>query len=139
MKNHRNPNLQTHDLLSLCRKPIYTTQRKISQSGDARTRLHPKASTILCLPGPSKPVADEQMEKVRAILENHSITASSLIENFPKTTASQDILEEMAPLPSSSNKERKRTKSVQVKISKLITSRTSGKRLENGSKNGTKI
>ncbi|GBN94314.1 hypothetical protein AVEN_178248-1, partial [Araneus ventricosus] len=40
------------------------------------------------LPGPSKPLADEQMEEVRAVLENDSSTTTSLIEDFPKTTAS---------------------------------------------------
>ncbi|GBM28224.1 hypothetical protein AVEN_181298-1 [Araneus ventricosus] len=47
--------------------------------------------TILSLPGPSKPIADEQIEEVRAVLENDSRTTSSLIEDFPKTTASQDF------------------------------------------------
>ncbi|GBO01900.1 hypothetical protein AVEN_95759-1 [Araneus ventricosus] len=65
------------------------------------------------------------MEEIRAALENDSSTTVSLIEDFPKTTASQDILEEISPLASSSNKERKRKKSVRVKRSKLITPRTS--------------
>ncbi|GBM16325.1 hypothetical protein AVEN_194063-1 [Araneus ventricosus] len=55
---------------------------------------------ILSLPGPSKPVADEQMEENVAVLENDNSTTTSLIEDFPKTTASQDILEEISPLPS---------------------------------------
>ncbi|GBO01936.1 hypothetical protein AVEN_245846-1 [Araneus ventricosus] len=65
------------------------------------------------------------MEEVGADLENDSSTATSLIEDFLKTTVSQDILEEISPLPSSSNKDRKSKKSVQVKRSKLITPRTS--------------
>ncbi|GBN23272.1 hypothetical protein AVEN_35957-1, partial [Araneus ventricosus] len=32
------------------------------------------STTILSLPGPSKPGADEQMEEVRAVLENGSST-----------------------------------------------------------------
>ncbi|GBL95740.1 hypothetical protein AVEN_683-1 [Araneus ventricosus] len=97
------------------------------------------STIILSLPGPSKPVADEQMEVVRAILENDSSTITSLIQDFPKTTASQDILKETSPLPSSSNKDRKKKKSVQVK--KIKTDYTSNfqRRLENESKNGTKI
>ncbi|GBN53159.1 hypothetical protein AVEN_133824-1 [Araneus ventricosus] len=59
------------------------------------------------------------------VLENDSSTTTSLIEDFPKTTASQNILEEISPLPINSNKNRKREKSVQVQRSKLITSRTS--------------
>ncbi|GBN54079.1 hypothetical protein AVEN_72646-1, partial [Araneus ventricosus] len=55
------------------------------------------------------------------VLENDSSTTTSLIKDFPKTTASQDILEEISPLPSSSKKDRKRKKSVQVRRSKLIT------------------
>ncbi|GBM72523.1 hypothetical protein AVEN_45594-1 [Araneus ventricosus] len=66
------------------------------------------------------------MEEVRKVWENDSsTTTTSLIESFPKTTASQDILKEFSPLPSSSNKDRKRKKSVQVKRSRLITPRTS--------------
>ncbi|GBL77107.1 hypothetical protein AVEN_12749-1 [Araneus ventricosus] len=45
------------------------------------------STTILSLPGPSKPVADEQMEEVRAVLENDSSTSTSFIEEFPKTIA----------------------------------------------------
>ncbi|GBL82515.1 hypothetical protein AVEN_263622-1 [Araneus ventricosus] len=52
-------------------------------------------------------LADEQMEEVRAVLENDCSTTTSLIEDFPKTTASQDILKERSPLPSSSNKDKK--------------------------------
>ncbi|GBM23731.1 hypothetical protein AVEN_257639-1 [Araneus ventricosus] len=65
------------------------------------------------------------MKKVRVVLENDSSTTTSLIEDFTKTTASQVILEEISPLPSSSNKDRKRKKSVEVKRSKLTTPRTS--------------
>ncbi|GBM34847.1 hypothetical protein AVEN_208048-1 [Araneus ventricosus] len=65
------------------------------------------------------------MEEARAVLENDGSTNTSRMEDFPKTTASQDILEEISPLPSSSNKDRKRKESVQVKRSKLITPRTS--------------
>ncbi|GBL85425.1 hypothetical protein AVEN_34613-1 [Araneus ventricosus] len=83
------------------------------------------SNTILSLPSPSKPVANEQMEEAGAVLENDSSTPTYLIEYFPKTTASQDILEEISPLPRSSIKDRKRKKPVQVKISKLITTRTS--------------
>ncbi|GBN45445.1 hypothetical protein AVEN_123488-1 [Araneus ventricosus] len=83
------------------------------------------STPILSLPGPSKPVAEEQMDKVRAVLENDSSTTTSLIEYFSKTAASQDILEEISPLPSSSDKERERKKSAQVKRPKLITHRTS--------------
>ncbi|GBN52217.1 hypothetical protein AVEN_88410-1 [Araneus ventricosus] len=83
------------------------------------------STTILSLPSPSNPVADEQMDKVRAVLENYSSTTTSLIEYFSKTAASQDILEEISPLPSSSNKERKRKRSAQVKRPKLITHRAS--------------
>ncbi|GBM20502.1 hypothetical protein AVEN_61046-1 [Araneus ventricosus] len=68
------------------------------------------STTILSLPGPLIPVADEQMEEVRAVLENGSSATTSLIENFPKTNAFQDILKEISPLASSSNKERKREK-----------------------------
>ncbi|GBN25693.1 hypothetical protein AVEN_74588-1 [Araneus ventricosus] len=53
-----------------------------------------------------------------------------LLRSFPETTASQDILEEISPLPSSSNKDREREKSAQVKRSKLITPRTSKEDLE---------
>ncbi|GBM43959.1 hypothetical protein AVEN_111762-1 [Araneus ventricosus] len=48
------------------------------------------------------------MEKVPTVLENDSSTITS--EDFPKTAASQDILEEISPLPSSFNKESKRKK-----------------------------
>ncbi|GBM52983.1 hypothetical protein AVEN_205978-1 [Araneus ventricosus] len=65
------------------------------------------------------------MEEVRVVLENGSSTTTSLIEDFPKTTASQDVLEEVSPPLSSSNNDRKRKKSVQVKRSKLIAPRTS--------------
>ncbi|GBM40478.1 hypothetical protein AVEN_28636-1 [Araneus ventricosus] len=65
------------------------------------------------------------MEEVQAVLEDDSSTTTSLIEDFPKTAASQDILGEISPRSSSSNKERKRKKSVQVRRSKLITPRTS--------------
>ncbi|GBM27418.1 hypothetical protein AVEN_202174-1 [Araneus ventricosus] len=65
------------------------------------------------------------MEEVRAVFENDSSAITSFIEDFPKTTASQDILEEISPLHSSSNKDKKRKKSVQVKRSKLITPGTS--------------
>ncbi|GBM58410.1 hypothetical protein AVEN_63772-1 [Araneus ventricosus] len=95
------------------------------------------STTILSFPGPLKLVADEQMEEVRVVLENDNSTATSLIEDFSKTTTSQDILEEISPLPSSSNKDRKRKKLVQVKISKLITPRKSKEDFE--SKNGPKI
>ncbi|GBM02964.1 hypothetical protein AVEN_269874-1 [Araneus ventricosus] len=61
------------------------------------------------------------------------------IEYFPKTTASQDILEEISPLPSSSNKDRKRKKPVQVKKIKIDYTSNVQRRLENESKNGTKI
>ncbi|GBL82627.1 hypothetical protein AVEN_263703-1 [Araneus ventricosus] len=67
-------------------------------------------TTILSLPGHSKPVADQQMEEFRAVLENDSRTTTSLIEDFPQTTASENILEEISALPSSSNKDRKRGK-----------------------------
>ncbi|GBM06899.1 hypothetical protein AVEN_147839-1 [Araneus ventricosus] len=83
------------------------------------------SATILTLPGPARPVADEQMKEVPVVLENDNSTTTSLIEDFPKTTTSQDILEEISTLPSSSNKDRKRKNSVQVKRSKLITPRTS--------------
>ncbi|GBN95701.1 hypothetical protein AVEN_52147-1 [Araneus ventricosus] len=46
------------------------------------------STTILSLPGPLKLVADEQMEEVRAVFENDSSTTTSLIEDFPQTTAS---------------------------------------------------
>ncbi|GBL84066.1 hypothetical protein AVEN_100916-1 [Araneus ventricosus] len=97
------------------------------------------STTILSLPGPSKPVADEQMEEVRAVLENDSSATTSLIEDFPKATASRDILEEISPLLSSSNKDRKREKISSSK--KIKTEYTSNfqRRLENESKNGTKI
>ncbi|GBL96125.1 hypothetical protein AVEN_104352-1 [Araneus ventricosus] len=65
------------------------------------------STSILSLPGPLKPVADEQMEKVQAVWENDSTTTTCLIEDFPKTIASEDILEEISPLPSSFNKDRK--------------------------------
>ncbi|GBN20170.1 hypothetical protein AVEN_137826-1 [Araneus ventricosus] len=81
------------------------------------------STTILSLPGPSKPVADEQMEEVPAVVDNYSSTTTSLREDFSKTSASQDILEEISPLPSSSNIDRKRKKSIQVKRLKLITSK----------------
>ncbi|GBM23267.1 hypothetical protein AVEN_26003-1 [Araneus ventricosus] len=74
------------------------------------------------------------MEEVLAVLENYSSTTTPLIEDFPKTTASQDILEEISPLPSSSNTERKRKKLVQVKRSKLITSRKSKEDLKMNAK-----
>ncbi|GBL93560.1 hypothetical protein AVEN_59741-1 [Araneus ventricosus] len=48
-----------------------------------------------------------------------------LLRIFPKQLHLQDILDEILPLPSSSNKDRKRKKSVQVKRSKLIIHRTS--------------
>ncbi|GBM71913.1 hypothetical protein AVEN_28690-1 [Araneus ventricosus] len=64
------------------------------------------------------------MEEVRAVFENDSSTTTSPIEDFPNTTASKDILEVISPLTSSSNKDSKRKKSVQVKRSKLITPRT---------------
>ncbi|GBM49775.1 hypothetical protein AVEN_60505-1 [Araneus ventricosus] len=54
------------------------------------------STTILSLPSPSKPVAGEQMEEVGAVLKNDSSTTTSLIEDFPKTTASQDILGDTA-------------------------------------------
>ncbi|GBN20852.1 hypothetical protein AVEN_260576-1 [Araneus ventricosus] len=37
------------------------------------------STTILSLPGPLKPIADEQMEEVGAVLENDSSTTTSLI------------------------------------------------------------
>ncbi|GBM59818.1 hypothetical protein AVEN_10025-1 [Araneus ventricosus] len=83
------------------------------------------SATIFNLPGPSKPVADEQMEEVRAVLENDSSTTTSLIEDFSKTTASQDILKEISPFPAVSIKIEKGKNSVQVKRSKLITPRIS--------------
>ncbi|GBO04567.1 hypothetical protein AVEN_80231-1 [Araneus ventricosus] len=73
--------------------------------------------------------ADEQMEEVRAVLENDSST----------TNYSQEILEEISPLPRSSNKDREREKSVEVKRSKLITPLTSKEDLKMKAKNGTKI
>ncbi|GBM07826.1 hypothetical protein AVEN_33106-1 [Araneus ventricosus] len=71
------------------------------------------STTILNLPGFSRPVADE--EKVRAVFENDSSTTTSLSEGFPEKTASHDILEEKSPLPSSSNKDRKRKKQFKQK------------------------
>ncbi|GBM58437.1 hypothetical protein AVEN_184718-1, partial [Araneus ventricosus] len=50
------------------------------------------STTILSLPGPSKTAAGEQMDGVRAVLENESSTTICLIGDFPKTTTSQDIL-----------------------------------------------
>ncbi|GBL83177.1 hypothetical protein AVEN_165382-1 [Araneus ventricosus] len=87
----------------------------------------------------TKPVADEQREEVRAVLENDSCTTASLIEDLSKTIASQDILEEISPLPSSSNKDRKRGKISSSK--KINTDYTSNiqRKLENENKNGTKI
>ncbi|GBL90917.1 hypothetical protein AVEN_28016-1 [Araneus ventricosus] len=70
------------------------------------------------------------MEEVRLVLENDSSTATSLIEDFPQTTASQDILENISPLLSCSNKDRKTKKSVQVKTSKSITPRSSKEALK---------
>ncbi|GBN66694.1 hypothetical protein AVEN_211612-1, partial [Araneus ventricosus] len=64
-------------------------------------------TTILSSNCPSKPVAEEKMEEVRAVLGNDSSTTTSLIEKFPKTTASQDFLEEISRLFSSSNKDKK--------------------------------
>ncbi|GBM67755.1 hypothetical protein AVEN_188591-1 [Araneus ventricosus] len=49
------------------------------------------STAILCLSGLLKPIADEKMEKVPAILENDSSATTSLIEDFPKTAASRDI------------------------------------------------
>ncbi|GBO03201.1 hypothetical protein AVEN_218375-1 [Araneus ventricosus] len=98
---------------------------------------HNGATTVLSFPGPSKPVADEQME-VRAVLENDSSTTTFLIEDFPQTTASQDILEEISPLPSSSNKDRKAKISSSKKIKTDYISNIQ-RRLENESKNGTKF
>ncbi|GBO03853.1 hypothetical protein AVEN_46343-1, partial [Araneus ventricosus] len=53
------------------------------------------------------PVADEKMEEVIAVLGNDSSTTTSLIEEFPKTTSSQDILEDISQLPGCSNKDKK--------------------------------
>ncbi|GBL86658.1 hypothetical protein AVEN_194894-1 [Araneus ventricosus] len=61
-----------------------------------------------------------------------------LLRIFPKQIASQDILEEMSPLPSSSNKDRKRKNEVQVRRSKLITPRTSKEDLKMKAKMGLK-
>ncbi|GBN45988.1 hypothetical protein AVEN_128680-1 [Araneus ventricosus] len=61
------------------------------------------STSVLSLPGPSKPVADEHIEEVRADLKNNSSKITTLIEDSAKTTALQDILEEISPLPSSSN------------------------------------
>ncbi|GBM01613.1 hypothetical protein AVEN_60026-1 [Araneus ventricosus] len=63
------------------------------------------------------------MDVVGEVLENDMSTA--LIENFPKITDSEDLLEKTSPLPSSSNKDRKRKNSFQLKRSKLFTPRTS--------------
>ncbi|GBL82577.1 hypothetical protein AVEN_263666-1 [Araneus ventricosus] len=97
------------------------------------------STTILSLPGHSKPVADQQMEEFRAVLENDSRTTTSLIEDFPQTTASENILEEISALPSSSNKERKREKISSSKKIKTDYTLNIQRRLENESKNGTKI
>ncbi|GBM59284.1 hypothetical protein AVEN_177262-1 [Araneus ventricosus] len=85
--------------------------------------MYRASTTILSFPGLSKPVADRQLEEVLAVLENDTNTTTSLIENFPKAKAFQDILEEISPLPISSNKDTIRPKSVQVKRSKQITPR----------------
>ncbi|GBL95390.1 hypothetical protein AVEN_154795-1 [Araneus ventricosus] len=61
------------------------------------------STSVLSLDGPSKPVAGEQIEEVRADLKNNSSKITTLIEDSAKTTASQDILEEISPLPSNSN------------------------------------
>ncbi|GBO25663.1 hypothetical protein AVEN_114679-1, partial [Araneus ventricosus] len=66
------------------------------------------STTILSSPGPSKPVADKHMQEVGEVLEYDSSTITSLIEDFPETTVYQHILEEISPLPSSSNKYRKK-------------------------------
>ncbi|GBM49781.1 hypothetical protein AVEN_60511-1 [Araneus ventricosus] len=42
------------------------------------------STTILSFPGPSKPVADEQMEEVGAVLENDSSTTTLLLSIYPK-------------------------------------------------------
>ncbi|GBL74359.1 hypothetical protein AVEN_235335-1 [Araneus ventricosus] len=76
---------------------FYDVSGSIGHNGAATSFI------IFSLPGPSKPVAGEQMEEVRAVLENDSSTTTSLIEDFSKTTASQVILKEISPLPSSSN------------------------------------
>ncbi|GBM01227.1 hypothetical protein AVEN_253623-1 [Araneus ventricosus] len=98
------------------------------------------STTILSLTGPSKPVADEQMEEVRAVFENDRSAITTLIEDFPKTTASQDILEEISPLHSSSNKDKKKKEKISSS-EKIKTDYTSNiqRRPENESKNGTKI
>ncbi|GBM99361.1 hypothetical protein AVEN_124425-1 [Araneus ventricosus] len=49
------------------------------------------------------------MEEVRAVLENDNCTTTSLIEDIPRTAASQYILE-VSPLPRSSNKDTKKKK-----------------------------
>ncbi|GBL54243.1 hypothetical protein AVEN_83362-1 [Araneus ventricosus] len=78
---------------------------------------------IFELPGLSKSVADRQLEEVLAVLDNDTSTTTSLTEDFPRTKSFQDILEEISPLPISSNKDTKRRKSVYTHRPKQITPR----------------
>ncbi|GBM57080.1 hypothetical protein AVEN_261422-1 [Araneus ventricosus] len=103
MKRHNDLRLRRAESTSLQRAagfnytpPFYDQSQNCSMSIMAIEDNGAATSTSdLSLPGPSKSIADEQTEEVRADLKNNSSKISILIEDSAKTTASQDILEEI--------------------------------------------